>query len=456
MLSKALSRTTSFVAVLLFALGLSFGSSPAAAAPSAQTSPVPLDVVFVLDGSGSITIPNFELARDFAIRLAAACFQTDIQFGVVQFSTQGRTRTEIQLTTDKQAVTTALTNMVQIRGDTDIQEGLQFAGNELNQRGRPGSNRIAILLTDGLQVGDGDPIAEATTLKTAGISIFGIGVGNIDYGQLRSIASDPDANYVFTVNDFNALTSVLNAVAGGACNVIVDPGEPVRGNPAQVYAVQRPTANHVATPGSVVSYEVVVKNLGRGSAKTAYVTLPLTGAAEVLGATFSRPSAWVTEVSASSLKFETGPLGSRSDVVTATIRLGIKPGAAAGSTLTDRLTVSWRDGVSGGTSLSNLPIVVVGAASDHRATYTLEASTNSASAGTPFIFSSAVFAPKEPIGTWYNTPSGAVVAGPTFFAEEDGSLAVELDSSELSPGSYSFVFYGHWTEFTGVAAFAVK
>lgn len=221
--------------------------------------------------------------------------------------------------------------------------------------------------------------------------------------------------------------------------------------PADVHVVITSNPNHAAAAGDVVTYTITVFNNGEGGAKNATVYLPINpDAAEVLDASFDDPDAWVSEVGEDGLIFKTGPLGSKDGTVVATIRLRVKANAPLWTLLTERALAEWTDWADDGSTLSNQPSVQVAPANDARESYTLvvEPGTDG-----HILFSSTIFAPGEPVGVWYNTPEGAVVAGPTYYAEEDGSLAVDFNSTDLPAGNYSMVFYGHWTEFTVVGAF---
>ena len=56
-------------------------------------------------------------------------------------------------------------------------------------------------------------LAEATATKQAGIRIISIGVGSgYDENELNGMASDPVSENVFTVDDFDKLTSILSDV----------------------------------------------------------------------------------------------------------------------------------------------------------------------------------------------------------------------------------------------------
>lgn len=226
---------------------------------------------------------------------------------------------------------------------------------------------------------------------------------------------------------------------------------------AKIAVAQRPTPNHGVAPGSIVSYQLVITNSGDGSARDATITMPFDPTeVQLLDATFSTPQTWVSNVAANSLTIRTGSISAKNGKVTGIVRFRVLPTAPLGAGLGERLTVSWTDEVKGGNGLSNLPILSVAAADDQRQTYTLSAEPASGPVGSTYLFAGTIFTPKEPVGVWWNLPDGSVEAGPTFYAEDDGSLAVRFDSGNLPAGAYSMVFYGHWTEFTGVGAFTIQ
>src|SRR3990172_1847183 len=146
----------------------------------AATCETPLDLVLVIDGSGSIFASDFTRMKDFSNDLVSsfAVSGTAARVGVVQFSGQGQGRIEIGLSGSAPAVHAAIDGMQQIEGYTDIQEGLALGQGEIGANGRPGVPHVIILLTDGQQEGaPGDPAAEAENARAAGTEIFALGVG---------------------------------------------------------------------------------------------------------------------------------------------------------------------------------------------------------------------------------------------------------------------------------------
>lgn len=225
------------------------------------------------------------------------------------------------------------------------------------------------------------------------------------------------------------------------------PAERGSAEPALVTVAQLPSPNLAAASGSVVSYEIVATNRGRGPAKGVQITVPFDPAeVAVLDARFSRGGAWVSSLLTDTLRIDTGPLGGGGDVLTATVRLRVLPGVAEGEALGERLTFRWTDRVRGGSGQSNLPALVAGQETADAPTYPLALEQPAPRA--PLGLSSPLFIPNEPVAVWYDTPNGRSVAAGVFVADSGGSLRASLSTAELPPGRYQIVAHGQWSNLT--------
>lgn len=58
----------------------------------------------------------------------------------------------------------------------------------------------------------------ADAARKLGISLFAIGVGSgVGTDELKSIANDPDKDFLFTVGNFDALKNIIFSLADKAC-----------------------------------------------------------------------------------------------------------------------------------------------------------------------------------------------------------------------------------------------
>jgi len=176
--------------------------------------------MIILDGSASIVPSDWLKALDFANKVVdgfnVSADQAEI--GVVQFASQATL--EIGLSADKAKIHSTITNMREMKQNTNTYEGFKVAQDELHAHGRTGTNAsIVILLTDGKQ-NQGRPASiVADDLKANDkATIFGIGVGpSIDERELQSWCSTPLSSHYFKVSDWTALEQVLNKILEDAC-----------------------------------------------------------------------------------------------------------------------------------------------------------------------------------------------------------------------------------------------
>ncbi len=157
---------------------------------------VPLDIVLVMDVSGSMAEPEGIGTKLDAARAAAGTLLELLQLprdrvALVAFDAEARRA--IGLSGDRDAVAEALSSLETGQG-TRIDLGLAEAGRVLAESPRDAARRNVILLTDGLQSGSAEPVIEAAgALREAGSRLFAIGLGaDVDEAMLRRIASSPE------------------------------------------------------------------------------------------------------------------------------------------------------------------------------------------------------------------------------------------------------------------------
>lgn len=71
---------------------------------------------------------------------------------------------------------------------------------------------------------------ESRRAHKAGIYLFAIGIGQfVDTLELNDIASNPDGDFVFQVDDYTALTSIKDLLAIKACQGMCSESDPKSG-----------------------------------------------------------------------------------------------------------------------------------------------------------------------------------------------------------------------------------
>ncbi|XP_032090505.1 integrin alpha-D-like [Thamnophis elegans] len=181
----------------------------------------PADIVFLIDGSGSINTRQFSQMKTFISEVIKRFQNTNTQFGLSQYSRSYEEHFDFLLFKTTPNPDDLIKTIWQLHGATYTATYIQRVVREmfLPEKGaRSDASKVLIVITDGEKSGDpleySDVIPEA---QRANIIRFAIGVGRaFSRGtarqELMTIASEPSMNYVFAVNNFDALKDIQNSL----------------------------------------------------------------------------------------------------------------------------------------------------------------------------------------------------------------------------------------------------
>jgi receptor-type tyrosine-protein phosphatase Q len=183
---------------------------------------VPVDLVFVMDDSGSVSVENFQTMLNFASNLLDSfkIGEEDTKVGLVVFSTFARRIFNFNMYSTRQQIQNAIKNSVYTGQGTNTAAALYEARQMFvsNSEKRLNAISLAIVLTDGKSNSPTDTVNRANDLHNAGVMVFCIGIGsNLDLGELRAIASNPDDKFLISANDFASLHSKITQLTNSLC-----------------------------------------------------------------------------------------------------------------------------------------------------------------------------------------------------------------------------------------------
>ncbi|CAK6982639.1 collagen alpha-6(VI) chain [Scomber scombrus] len=180
------------------------------------------DIVFLVDGSSSIGITNFQEVRQFLRSVISGLDigPDKVRIGVAQYSDEPQKEFLLDEHMDKKSLLDQVASFPYRTGGTETGKAIDFilteyftvaAGSRINQR----VPQIAVVITDGDSTDD--VVDPARRLRQLGVIVFGIGVGQANRKQLESIANRPPHRFSYRINNFQALQRLTEGLLQTVC-----------------------------------------------------------------------------------------------------------------------------------------------------------------------------------------------------------------------------------------------
>nr|XP_045731362.1 integrin alpha-X-like isoform X1 [Mirounga angustirostris]XP_054363576.1 integrin alpha-X-like isoform X1 [Mirounga angustirostris] len=177
------------------------------------------DIVFLIDGSSSISFRDFKKMLNFVEAVMNQFQRPSTQFSLMQFSSNFQVHFTFKDFTYSSNPLVLLDSVRQLGGYTHTATAIQIVTNQLfsTSRGaRKDASKILIVITDGQK--KGDPLGYEDVIpmaEAAGIIRYAVGVGlafqkKHSWKELNDIASKPSHEYIFKVENFDALRDIQN------------------------------------------------------------------------------------------------------------------------------------------------------------------------------------------------------------------------------------------------------
>lgn len=193
------------------------------------TSAQVADIVFIVDESGSITPPNFELMKRFLDRTISGLEVNpdSVRVGLVLYNESSSAQFYLDTFVNKSDILNYVKIIPYRGGGTATGAALKFAKNNLFTKNRGsrkdlGVNQIAVVITDGKS--QDDVTASADELRRSGVIVYALGVKDASVEELKKIASHPEREFVFNVESFLMLGSLEKNLRKSLCKVVVNRG----------------------------------------------------------------------------------------------------------------------------------------------------------------------------------------------------------------------------------------
>ncbi|KAI1896328.1 hypothetical protein AGOR_G00093650 [Albula goreensis] len=217
-----ISRQCTFITTyngMCFQLNEQFQEVPGSGLPpTLRDCPGGTDIVFLMDGSGSVAPLDFAKMKTFVLNLIEKLLGRNSLFAVMQYSSRFNVVFDFKdFQRNSHDWRNKINSIIQQQGGTQTGTAILKVVNELfgpSHGHRPKVNKVLVVITDG-ESQDSNTLKSAIQLAAnTGIIRYAIGVGNAfrPYSQgrleLELIASKPTVKHMFQVNNFQALDNL--------------------------------------------------------------------------------------------------------------------------------------------------------------------------------------------------------------------------------------------------------
>jgi len=185
------------------------------------------DIVFLVDSSSSIGIPNFREIRLFLRNVISGLNigSDKVRVGLAQYSDEPYQEFLLKDYLDTQSLLAQVDRLQYRTGNTFTGKAINFlrsryftqdAGSRASQR----VPQIAMIITDGKS--NDDVLVPAQELRQQGVIVFGIAVGRASLQELKSIVTQPSEFFLTAIDNYQALQTLTDNLLGTVCSSVVD------------------------------------------------------------------------------------------------------------------------------------------------------------------------------------------------------------------------------------------
>ncbi|XP_064173137.1 vitrin-like isoform X1 [Anguilla rostrata] len=175
------------------------------------------DIAFVIDGSSSVGTGNFRTVLQFVANVTREfeISDTDTRVGAVQYTYEQRLEFAMGQHDAKPALLDAVRAIEYWSGGTSTGAAIAYASQKLFAQSKPNKRKIMIVITDGRSYDD--VRAPALALHRSGVIAYSVGIAWAAQEELEYIATDPDTDHSFFVEEFDDLHTFVPKIIHNIC-----------------------------------------------------------------------------------------------------------------------------------------------------------------------------------------------------------------------------------------------
>ncbi|XP_070806382.1 vitrin [Pituophis catenifer annectens] len=175
------------------------------------------DIGFVIDGSSSVGTGNFRTILQFVANISKEfeISDTDTRIGAVQYTYEQRLEFDFNKHSTKQELLNAIKRINYWSGGTSTGAAINFAFEQLFSKSKPNKRKIMILITDGRSYDD--VRGPALAAHQNGVIAYSIGIAWAAQDELEAVATDPDKEHSFFVDEFDRLYRFVPKIVQNIC-----------------------------------------------------------------------------------------------------------------------------------------------------------------------------------------------------------------------------------------------
>uniref|UniRef100_A0A915KLX8 VWFA domain-containing protein n=1 Tax=Romanomermis culicivorax TaxID=13658 RepID=A0A915KLX8_ROMCU len=214
-----------FVAILSLAFALP-GAFTAQKSDCKKVSYKKLDLIFLLDGSGSVGHKNFVKTLDFVKNVVGQLpiGASETAVGILQYTQvvedkdknrKGITRTEITLNAihNRDQLIDNIGKIKYVNGATNTDDAISAAYLHFSSHGRENVPKALVVITDGITLMENDLLSKKCQRlrDESGLAIIAVGVGQVEQQGLLAMAGD-ESN-VISIDNFRKMVDFVDRLA---------------------------------------------------------------------------------------------------------------------------------------------------------------------------------------------------------------------------------------------------